>query len=40
MSVLFTHTDRIDLVATPLPAPVLSISGLTDLTTVHGLDTP
>ncbi|MCX2926305.1 STAS domain-containing protein [Streptomyces sp. NEAU-W12] len=40
LSVLFTHTDRIELIATPLLAPVLNISGLADLTTVHGLDTP
>jgi anti-anti-sigma factor len=40
LSVLFTHTDRIELIATPLLAPVLTISGLADLTTVHGLDTP
>lgn len=37
LSVLFTHADRIEIVATPLLAPVLTISGLTDLTTVHGL---
>ncbi|WP_077799301.1 STAS domain-containing protein [Streptomyces sp. JHA26] len=40
LSVLFTHTDRIELIATPLLAPVLNISGLAGLTTVHGLDTP
>ncbi|MET9257654.1 STAS domain-containing protein [Streptomyces sp. NPDC048182] len=36
LSVLFSHTDRIELIATPLLAPVLDISGLADLTTVHG----
>jgi anti-sigma B factor antagonist len=37
LAVLFTHADRIELVANPDLGPVLSISGLTDLTTVHGL---
>ncbi|WP_141208802.1 STAS domain-containing protein [Streptomyces griseorubiginosus] len=37
LNVLFTRADRVELVATPLLAPVLTISGLTDLTTVHGL---
>ncbi|MEU9798260.1 STAS domain-containing protein [Streptomyces sp. NPDC051000] len=36
LSVLFPHADRIELVANPLLEPVLTISGLTDLTTVHG----
>ncbi|WP_326750750.1 STAS domain-containing protein [Streptomyces hirsutus] len=40
LSVLFTHSDRIELIATPMLAPVLNISGLVDLTTVHGLATP
>ncbi|WP_081238332.1 STAS domain-containing protein [Streptomyces viridosporus] len=40
LSVLFRHTDRIEIIATSLLAPVLEISGLADLTTVHGLDTP
>jgi anti-sigma B factor antagonist len=38
LAVLFTHADRIELVANPCLAPVLAISGLADLTTVHGLD--
>ena len=38
LSVLFRHADRVELVATPLLAPVLEISGLAGLTTVHGLD--
>ncbi|MEU5251884.1 STAS domain-containing protein [Streptomyces longwoodensis] len=38
LSVLFTHADRLELIATPLLAPVLRVSGLTDLTTVHGID--
>ncbi|GGT17878.1 STAS domain-containing protein [Streptomyces griseoviridis] len=37
LSVLFRHADRIELVATPLLAPVLEVSGLAELTTVHGL---
>ncbi|GGV53089.1 STAS domain-containing protein [Streptomyces griseoflavus] len=37
LSLLFRHTDRIELVVTPLLAPVLEITGLADLTTVHGL---
>lgn len=37
LNVLFARADRVELVATPLLAPVLTISGLTDLTTVHGL---
>ncbi|EFE65091.1 conserved hypothetical protein [Streptomyces viridosporus ATCC 14672] len=40
LSVLFRHTDRIEIIATSLLAPVLEISGLADLTTIHGLDTP
>ncbi|MFI0240615.1 STAS domain-containing protein [Streptomyces sp. NPDC016845] len=32
LSVLFPHADRIRLIANPLLAPVLAISGLTDLT--------
>lgn len=37
LSVLFAHADRLELIATLL-APVLRVSGLSDLTTVHGLD--
>ncbi|MGW1770242.1 STAS domain-containing protein [Streptomyces sp. NPDC002104] len=37
LSVLFPHADRIELLANPLLEPVLTISGLTDLTTVHGI---
>ncbi|CAM5676808.1 hypothetical protein SAVIM338S_07201 [Streptomyces avidinii] len=36
LSVLFPHADRIELLANPLLEPVLTISGLSDLTTVHG----
>lgn len=36
LSVLFSHAERIELVTNPLLEPVLTISGLTDLTTVHG----
>ncbi|MET9481526.1 STAS domain-containing protein [Streptomyces sp. NPDC006638] len=35
LSVLFPHADRIELIATPLLRPVLTISGLADLTTIH-----
>ncbi|MFF9087816.1 STAS domain-containing protein [Streptomyces sp. NPDC014991] len=37
LNVLFARADRVELVATALLAPVLTISGLADLTTVHGL---
>ncbi|MFF8034721.1 STAS domain-containing protein [Streptomyces sp. NPDC016626] len=37
LNVLFARADRVELVATPLLAPVLTISGLAGLTTVHGL---
>ncbi|MEU3510993.1 STAS domain-containing protein [Streptomyces longwoodensis] len=37
LSVLFAHADRLELIATPLLAPVLRVSGLSDLTTVHGI---
>ncbi|SEB61685.1 anti-anti-sigma factor [Streptomyces sp. 2131.1] len=35
LSILFPHADRLELIAGPLLAPVLTISGLTDLTTRH-----
>ena len=35
---LFAHAARIEVVATPLLGPVLTISGLTELTTVRGID--
>ncbi|MGW4807453.1 STAS domain-containing protein [Kitasatospora sp. NPDC004272] len=34
LSVLFSHADHIELVASSLLAPILAISGLADLTTV------
>ncbi|MCE6998336.1 STAS domain-containing protein [Saccharothrix sp. S26] len=37
LSVLFAHADRIELVATPLLAPVMTFSGLNTVTTIHGL---
>lgn len=37
LSVLFAHADRIELVAPPLLGPVLTVSGITELTTVRGL---
>lgn len=39
LNVLFSHADRVELIATPLLAPVLTVSGLAGLTTVHGLET-
>ena len=38
LTVLFTHAAHIELIATPLLAPVLTISGLADITTVHQID--
>ncbi|WP_182901825.1 STAS domain-containing protein [Microbispora sp. H10830] len=35
LSVLFAHADRITLIANPLLTPVLTISGLADIATVH-----
>ncbi|WP_411073025.1 STAS domain-containing protein [Streptomyces sp. cmx-4-25] len=35
LSILFTHADRLTLITNPLLAPVLTISGLTGLATVH-----
>ncbi|MFF0261764.1 STAS domain-containing protein [Streptomyces microflavus] len=35
LSVLFPHAERLELIAGPILEPVLSISGLTDLTTHH-----
>ncbi|MER6035822.1 MULTISPECIES: STAS domain-containing protein [unclassified Streptomyces] len=37
LSVLFAHADRLELVVTPLLEPVLTVSGLAGLVTVHGL---
>ncbi|MER5974941.1 MULTISPECIES: STAS domain-containing protein [unclassified Streptomyces] len=37
LSVLFRHSDRLEVVATPLLAPVLTVSGLAELVPVHGL---
>ncbi|TQS23112.1 STAS domain-containing protein [Microbispora sp. KK1-11] len=38
LSVLFAHADHITLIANPLLTPVLTISGLADLATVHDGD--
>lgn len=38
LTVLFTHAAHIELIATPLLAPVLTISGLADITTMHQID--
>ncbi|GGP78399.1 STAS domain-containing protein [Streptosporangium pseudovulgare] len=35
LSVLFTHADRITVIANDLLSPVLTISGLAELATVH-----
>ncbi|MGW6742696.1 STAS domain-containing protein [Streptomyces sp. NPDC055025] len=35
LSVLFPHADRIELIANSLLEPVLTISGLAGLTTIH-----
>ncbi|MEV5320561.1 STAS domain-containing protein [Streptomyces sp. NPDC052687] len=39
LSVLFAHADRIELIAGPLLLPVLTVSGLADLMTIHSADT-
>jgi len=38
LTVLFTHAPHLELIATPLLAPVLTISGLTELTRLHEVD--
>ena len=38
LSILLLHAERIEILATPLIAPVLTISGLPTLTTVRGLE--
>ena len=38
LTVLFTHASHIELIATPLLAPVLTISGLAGLTHLHEID--
>ncbi len=35
INALFAHSSRIQLIASPLLAPVLTISGLSDITSVH-----
>ncbi|MFF7329949.1 STAS domain-containing protein [Streptomyces sp. NPDC090306] len=35
LSVLFSHVDRIEIIAGPLITPVLTVSGLADLAAVH-----
>ncbi len=37
LSVLFAHADRLELIVTPLLEPVLAVSGIADLATVHHL---
>ena len=36
LNVLFAHSDRLELIASPLLEPVLTISGLAGLTRMHG----
>ncbi|KES05991.1 anti-anti-sigma regulatory factor [Streptomyces toyocaensis] len=38
LSVLFSHIDRIEVIATPLLTPVLEVSGLADVATVHRVE--
>jgi anti-sigma B factor antagonist len=38
MSVLFTHAERVEVIATPLLTPLLEMSGLTSMTTVRGVE--
>lgn len=38
LTVLFTYAPHIELITTPLLAPVLTISGLADLTRLHEID--
>ena len=40
LTTLFANAQGIELIASPLIAPVLAISGLSDLVTVHGLPLP
>ena len=35
INALFAHASRIQLIASPLLAPVLTVSGLSDITSVH-----
>ncbi|MFH9011009.1 STAS domain-containing protein [Streptomyces sp. NPDC017943] len=35
LNVLFAHADRLELVVPPLLTPVLTVSGLAELVTVH-----
>ncbi|GGX97077.1 hypothetical protein GCM10010358_58620 [Streptomyces minutiscleroticus] len=37
LNVLFVHADRLEIVAAPLLAPVLTVSGLADPATIRGL---
>ncbi|MET8944694.1 STAS domain-containing protein [Streptomyces sp. NPDC004542] len=36
LSVLFAHADRLEIIVPPLLEPVLTVSGLAGLATVHG----
>ncbi|MFD2419733.1 STAS domain-containing protein [Amycolatopsis pigmentata] len=38
LTVLLNTADRVEIIATPLLAPVLTICGLTELTKVHGIE--
>ncbi|GGW60520.1 anti-anti-sigma factor [Streptomyces lucensis JCM 4490] len=35
LNVLFAHAERLELIAPPLLQPILTVSGLADLSTVH-----
>ncbi|BBH70374.1 anti-anti-sigma factor [Actinoplanes sp. OR16] len=37
LATLFRHADRIEVVTGPLLAPLLTVSGLAELTTIRGL---
>ncbi|MFD4638273.1 STAS domain-containing protein [Lentzea sp. NPDC058436] len=37
MSVLFTHAERVEVIATSLLTPLLEMSGLSSMTTVRGV---
>ena len=40
LNILFSHANHVELIASPLLIPVLEISGLTDLITVHTAENP
>ncbi|HEX7303088.1 STAS domain-containing protein [Lentzea sp.] len=38
MSVLFAHAERAEIIATPLLAPIIEVSGLTSMATIRGME--